>query len=169
MFREVDITTLNENFINDIANEWMLVAAGDENGFNMMTASWGFVGEMWRKHTAVTVIRPSRYTKEFIDNSDYYTLSFYGEEAKKTVHSVCGSKSGRDVDKCELTGLKPVFSDGTVYFDSARLVLVCKKMYVSQMKAEAIIDPAVAELYDNDFHYAYVGEIVKCYVNDDNN
>lgn len=166
MFIEKNVAELNENFIKAIGNEWMLIAAGDESKYNMMTASWGFVGEMWGKHAAVTVIRPSRYTKEFIDNSDYFTLSFYGDEAKKTIHSVCGSKSGRDVDKTKECGLTPVFSDNSIYFEQARLVLVCKKMYVSKINPDGIVDKSIEKWYDNDYHYAYVGEIVKCYVNE---
>lgn len=166
MFTEKNVGEINENFINAIGNEWMLVAAGDKEKYNMMTASWGFVGEMWGKHAAVTVIRPSRYTKEFIDNNDYFTLSFYGEDAKKTIHSVCGSKSGRDTDKTKECALTPVFSDNSVYFEQARLVLVCKKMYVSEINPEGIIDKSIEKWYDNDYHYAYVGEIVKCLVNE---
>lgn len=169
MFKEVKFTDIKENFVDIIANEWMLTAAGDENGFNMMTASWGFVGQMWNKNAAVTVLRPSRYTKEFVDKSDYFTLSFYGEDAKKTIHSVCGTLSGRDVDKCEKTGLNPVFSDNTVYFDKARLVLICKKIYQSDVNPDYFIDKTIDEkMYDNDYHTAYIGEVVKCYINEEN-
>ena len=166
MFTEKNVKEINENFIKAIGDEWMLVSAGNEKDYNMMTASWGFVGEMWRVPVAVTVIRPSRYTKKFVDENEYFALSFYGDDAKKTIHSICGSKSGRDVNKTELCGLSPVFSDETVYFNQARLVLICKKMYVSPMKKEYIKDSRIDELYDNDYHIAYVGEIVKCLVNE---
>ncbi|MGN0556931.1 MAG: flavin reductase [Acutalibacteraceae bacterium] len=162
MLSEKDVAELHENFIDAIANEWMLISAGDESGYNMMTASWGFVGEMWGKNAAVAAIRPSRYTKEFVDGNDYFTLSFYGKDAKKTIHAVCGSKSGRDVDKAKECGLTPVFADNSVYFEGARLVLVCKKMYVAQMNPANIIDKSVEKWYDNDYHTIYVGEIVKC-------
>ena len=49
----------------------MLISAGDENGFNMMTASWGFMGEMWGNDSAIAMIRPQRYTWEFIEKNDY--------------------------------------------------------------------------------------------------
>ena len=169
MFKEIDITSVKENFIDAIANEWFLVAAGDENKFNMMTASWGFVGQMWNKNSAITVIRPTRYTKEFVDNNDLFTISFLGEDAKKSVHSVCGKLPGREVDKCKETGLNPVFKDDTVFFDKARLVLVCTKMYVSEIRHECFIDKNLDEqFYNDDYHIAYVGEIVKCYINEDN-
>ena len=166
MFKHVDVTTLPDNFIRAISEEWMLIAAGDEKAYNMMTASWGFVGQMWGKRCAVAAIRPSRYTKQFVDNSDVFTLSFYGDDAKKTIHAVCGKQSGRDIDKAAACGLTPVFSDGGVYFDKARLVLVCKKLYVSEMDPEKLIDKSIEKWYDNDYHVFYIGEITACYVNE---
>ena len=120
MWKEVNIKEINENAVKLISDEWMLITAGDESGYNMMTASWGFLGEMWSKDSVVIAVRPQRYTMDFIDKNDYFTLSFYGD--RRDIHTVCGRQSGRDVDKTALTGLTPVFSDNTVYFDEARLV-----------------------------------------------
>ena len=137
----------------------MLVAAGDKDKFNMMTASWGFAGEMWGNDCMAAVIRPQRYTMEFINNSDYFTLSFYGDN--KDIHKICGSKSGRDTDKVKLTGLTPVFSDNTVYFEEARLVIVCKKQYVQQMKEECFTDKEPLRWYNSDLHNMVIGKIEK--------
>ena len=159
-FKEVNLKDLKENFVKCIADEWMLVAAGDADGYNMMTASWGFVGEMWGSDTAIAAVRPQRYTMEFIDKSDYFTLSFYGE--RKDIHKVCGSQSGRDVNKTELTGLTPVFSDGTVYFGEARLVLICRKQYVSSLTEGGFIDRDVlSRWYNGDMHNMIFGCIEK--------
>ena len=61
------------NVFDLIGKKWMLVTAGDQNKFNTMTASWGGMGVMWHKNIAVTVIRPSRYTYEFVDNNDTFS------------------------------------------------------------------------------------------------
>ena len=161
MFREIAAKEIDTNLIKAIADEWMLVAAGNREKYNMMTASWGFAGEMWGNDCMITVIRPQRYTLEFINNSDYFTLSFYGDN--KEIHKVCGSKSGRDTDKTALTGLTPVFSDNTVYFEQARLVLICKKAYVQEMKPECFVDHSLIDQWypQKDFHFAYVGIIEK--------
>lgn len=159
MFKEISAKEIKTNLIKDISEEWMLIAAGDSDKFNMMTASWGFAGEMWGNDCMVAVVRPQRYTMEFIDKSDYFTLSFYGDN--KDIHKVCGSKSGRDTDKAALTGLTPVFSDGTVYFEQARLVIICKKQYVSQLKKECFTDEEPLRWYNDDMHYAIVGKIEK--------
>lgn len=160
MFKEIKATNIKGNLIEKISNEWMLISAGNENGYNMMTASWGFIGEMWGKDTAIAMIRPQRYTMEFIEKSDYYTLSFYGEQ--RDIHKVCGSKSGRDVNKTELAGLTPLFSNNTVYFEEADLVIICKKQYVDTIKEENFIDSSPLKWYENkDFHNMVFGEIIK--------
>ncbi len=158
-FKEVNIKEIDENLIKLVSDEWMLVTAGNKDKFNMMTASWGGFGEMWNKDVAITVIRPQRYTKEFIDKEDYFTLSFYGDD--KDIHKVCGKLSGRDVNKAKETGLTPVFDDNSVYFEQARLVVICKKIYCQKIEPECMIDKENTKWYEDDYHYTYVGEIVK--------
>ncbi len=159
MFREINPKEIPDNLIKAISDEWMLITAGDENGYNMMTASWGFAGEMWGNDSVIAMIRPQRYTMDFVNKSDYFTLSFYGTQ--KELHKVCGSMSGRDVDKTSLTGLTPIFSDNTVYFGEARLVLVCKKQYVDVLKEENFVDKEPLKLYNNDYHHIVIGKIEK--------
>ena len=160
MFKEISAREIDGNLVKAISEEWMLISAGDESGYNMMTASWGFAGEMWGNDAVVAMVRPQRYTMEFLEKSDYFTLSFYGD--KKDIHKVCGSMSGRDVNKTELTGLTPVFGDNSVYFSEARLVLVCKKQYVDLLKEEKFTDLSPLKWYDNkDYHYMIIGKIEK--------
>jgi len=163
MFKEITAKEIDGNLIKTVSDEWMLITAGDESGYNMMTASWGFMGEMWGNDSVSIMVRPQRYTMEFIDKSDYFTLSFYGY--KKDIHKVCGSMTGRDVNKTELTGLTPVFGDNTVYFEEARLVLVCKKQYVQRLSEDCFVDKEPLKWYDNkDFHYMIIGKIEKVLV-----
>ena len=162
MRKKINPRDVKENAIKMIAEEWMLISAGDEGGFNMMTASWGFMGEMWGADSVVAAVRPQRYTMEFIEKSDLFTLSFYGD--RKDIHAVCGRQSGRDVNKAALTGLTPVFTDGTVTFEQARLTLVCKKRYCGQLRPECFTLGECAELYPaDDRHYMIIGEIVAAY------
>ena len=163
MFKEINPKEIDGNLIKAIAEEWMLISAGDKNGYNMMTASWGFAGEMWGNDSVIAMVRPQRYTMEFINNIDYFTLSFYGD--KKDIHKVCGSKSGRDVNKTELTGLTPVFDNNSVYFNEARLVLVCKKQYVDLLKEDKFVNKEPLKWYENkDYHYMIIGKIEKVLV-----
>jgi flavin reductase (DIM6/NTAB) family NADH-FMN oxidoreductase RutF len=129
----------------------------------MMTASWGFMGEMWGADSAIAMIRPQRYTMKFVDENDRFALSFYGDN--KAIHKICGSMSGKDVNETELTGLSPIFSDNTVYFEEARLVIICKKQLVADLKEEHFIDKEPLKWYESkDFHKMIIGKIEKVLV-----
>ena len=156
---------LEKNVFHMIGKEWLLVTAEKEGKVNTMTASWGGLGVMWGKNVAVTVIRPQRYTKEFVESHDCFTLSFYPEEYKKAL-SLCGSKSGREIDKAEETGLIPVFDQAAPYFEQASLVLVCKKLYAQPMDPAGFVDKALDSRWypDKDYHKMFVGEVIKVLV-----
>ena len=81
----------------------MLVAAGDKEKFNMMTASWGSMGYLWNKPVVMVFVRPQRYTFEFTERKDEFTLSFFDEKYRHAL-DVCGSVSGRDVNKVQENG-----------------------------------------------------------------
>lgn len=163
MFREIKATDIGENIIDMISREWMLITAGNKSGYNMMTASWGFMGEMWGNHSALIMVRPTRYTMDFINKSDYFSLSFYGDN--KEIHKVCGNMSGRDVDKTALTGLTPCFCEKAPYFCEARLVIICKKQYVGELTDANFTDKEpLQKWYDGDLHYAVIGKIEKVLV-----
>lgn len=82
-FKEVDIKSLTFNPFTKIGSEWMLITAGDQSGYNTMTASWGGLGVLWGKNVATCYIRPQRYTKKFVDANDTFTLSFYGRSTNR--------------------------------------------------------------------------------------
>ena len=129
-----------------------------------MTASWGHLGSLWGhgggKPTAVIYIRPQRYTKQFVENNEYFSLSFFEEEYKSDL-SYLGSHSGKDEDKVSKTKLTPVFNDKAAYFNEANMVLICRKLYKQDIKEENFIDKSLIE--DNyplkDFHTMYIGLI----------
>ena len=113
--KKIDISELSFNPFEKIGKQWMLLTAGDSENFNTMTASWGQLGVLWNKNILTCYIRPNRYTYEFVENDEYFTASFLGEEFRKAL-SYCGSHSGRDCDKCKETGLIPAeVENGHVY------------------------------------------------------
>ena len=162
-YDKLEASDLPDNVIQLIGKEWMLVTAGNENSFNTMTASWGGIGFLWNKPVVYIFIRPERYTFEFIEKSEYFTLSFLGEE-NRAIHKICGSKSGREVDKVKETGLKPVITEkGNILFEQGRLSMECRKLYTNVMKEDCFIDPSVCKQWyggaHGGLHHIYVAEI----------
>ena len=163
----IEPNKLTENFFENISNEWMLITAGDKEKFNTMTASWGGIGYLWNKPVAFIFVRPERYTFEFLEKGDYFTVSFLGME-NKDIHKICGKQSGRDIDKVKETGLVPHFTEmGNVCFEQSRITLECKKLYSDQIKKEGFADPEYIDRWYNthgNFHQMYVAEIVNAWV-----
>jgi flavin reductase (DIM6/NTAB) family NADH-FMN oxidoreductase RutF len=133
-------------------------------GFNTMTASWGGLGVLWERKVATCYIRPTRHTFGFVEQALQFTLSFFDEKHRKAL-TYCGTHSGRDTDKVKGAGLTPVKEGGFVYFLEARLVLACRKIYYQDIGPERFLDPRIEGMYpQKDYHRMYIGEIVKCLV-----
>lgn len=158
----------NEDIIRLIGKEWMLVTAGTPGSVNTMTASWGGIGYLWNKPVAFIFVRPERFTHSFIEREDRLTLSFFGD-AHRDALTLCGTKSGRDMDKIAASGLTPVTTPaGCVTFAEARLTLECRKLYRTQMRAEDFLDAESLRQWYNDrpggsLHTIYVAEIESVY------
>jgi flavin reductase (DIM6/NTAB) family NADH-FMN oxidoreductase RutF len=142
----------------------MLLTAGNKDSYNMMTAAWGGFGVMWNKNICFCVVRPSRYTYEFIENSDIFTLSFF-DQSMRSVLDFCGKYSGRDYNKAAETGLTSIETrNGSVFFNEARLAIECRKLYYQDIDPSNFIDSEIdARNYpQKDYHRMYIGEILTC-------
>ncbi|WP_342664666.1 flavin reductase family protein [Succinispira mobilis] len=139
----------------------MLITAAKEGKSNTMTASWGGLGVMWGKKVAYVVIRPQRYTKEFIDVAESFSLSFLPEKFRKEL-SYLGSVSGRDEDKIAKAGLSLTYQEEVPYFEESELVLICKKLFVQEFKDESFLDKSILDTWykAGDNHYLYIAEII---------
>ena len=163
--KEINIRDIKESAVSLISDGWGLVTAGTKDKFNTMTVSWGALGEIWGKDVAFIFIRPQRYTFEFLEKEEYFSLSFYDKKYRDAL-AFCGKKSGRNTDKCAETGLEPEFIDGTVTFKQAKYTLVCKKVAGRFLDPKGFIDSEIESNYSNsDYHKMYVGEIIKVYEN----
>lgn len=165
MLQKIDPKTLTVNPFTLIGDQWMLITAGTPEHCNTMTASWGGVGVMWAEPSATCYIRPQRYTKEFIDKEELFSVSFL-KDGHRDALKLCGSVSGRDHDKIKETGLTPVFIDGVPAFEEADTILICRKMYRTSMNPADFIDKdADSKFYpEKDYHDMYIAEIVKAVV-----
>lgn len=169
-FIEIKPEELKDNPFDLIGKQWMLISAGTKEKCNTMTASWGGLGVIWGEPTATAYIRQTRYTKEFVDNSDYFTLSVFDmNQGNRKALTLCGKVSGRDTDKIQDAGLTPYEVDETVGFEEARMIIICKKVYAQYMGPENFVCKENIEKWygDNDFHTMYLGQITKVLVKED--
>ena len=164
-FKQVEPKTVRDNIFKLIGGDWMLVTSGEKDNFNTMTASWGAMGVLWNKEIAISFIRPQRYTYKFANKYDIFTLSFFDEKYKEAL-KYCGSHSGRDVNKIAIAGLNPIFNEsGGIYFNEAKLVMICKNIYFDDIKPENILDRSIFNIYPKkDYHRMFIGEIKHCLV-----
>lgn len=145
-----------------IGKEWMLITAGNEEKINTMTASWGGLGVMYGKNVAFVVIRPQRYTREFVDREDTFSLSFFDKEYRKTLNYL-GTVSGRNENKIETSGLTLARYEGTPYFDEANHVLICKKLFRQPLSTDCLLDENLINTWyrSGDCHNLYIAEVTK--------
>ena len=177
-FKEIKVEDLNINPCQLIGREWMLIAAGKENSYNVMTASWGHIGALWGEHvngkpTVEIFVRPSRYTDCFIDNNECFSLSFFKKEYQKDL-SYIGSHSGRDENKIAKTHLTTLFIDNVPAFEEAKMIIIARKLYKGKIEKDGFIDKSIIkDFYDTDsghaynndsYHNVYIGEILKIFV-----
>jgi hypothetical protein len=71
-----NLNNLDKSFVQNLSNNWALVTSGASDNYNMMTVNWGGIGFLWNKPVLFIFIRPERYTFEFIEKYDYFSLSF---------------------------------------------------------------------------------------------
>lgn len=165
--KQITPEKIDLNFIEAIGKDWMLVTAGTQEAFNMMTASWGFAGYIWGLPATAIVVRPSRYTKTFIDTAHNYTLSFFPDKYRKILQTL-GTKSGRDMNKMADSGLTPMqLPTGDMAFEEASLTIACRVMYRQQLTEEGFLDPSLFPKWypqgASDLHTLYIGEIQAVY------
>ncbi len=161
-FKEIKPDELNKNVFQLIGKDWMLITAQKDNKVNTMTASWGGFGVMFNKNVVSIVLRPQRYTKEFVDNSDTFSLTFLDESFRDQLKYL-GSASGRDEDKISKSNLTVNHLDNTPYFKEGNLIIICKKIYTQPLNPDCFIANELDEKWypQKDYHTFYMAEIEK--------
>ncbi len=150
-----------EDTLKLFTNKWALVTAGTKEDFNTMTIGWGGIGSLWSKPTISVYIKPCRYTYKYMNDSDYFTVSFYDEKYRDDLR-ILGTKSKRDMDKLALTHLRPDFLENGITFKEAKCTLVCKKIYWQDLDINNMPKDVIDKYYlKEEPHRMFVGEVVK--------
>ena len=133
---------------------------------NTMTIGWGAIGLIWGLPVFTVLVRKSRYTYQFIDNSDAFTVSIPWHDMQ-TALAVCGTKSGRDIDKIATAGLTlapgqkvavPVIAGCGLHYE-------CEIIYKTDMAPNRLSSAVQQQFYKSgDYHTIYYGKIVACYL-----
>jgi flavin reductase (DIM6/NTAB) family NADH-FMN oxidoreductase RutF len=161
---EITIDEFSFKPFEQFDKEWFLLTAGDfsNDQFNAMTVSWGGFGFIWNRPIVTVVVRPTRYTYQFMEKHDSFTLCAFSEDHRDAL-SLLGSKSGRDGNKILESGLTPIASHKTSApgYKEAQLIVECRKIYWGDIDPQHFLVADIQRNYERlDYHRFYFGEIL---------
>ena len=163
---EIKPEAIKENAIELFDQEWALVTAGVPGEVNTMTISWGSLGELWNKPVVTVYVSSSRYTYEFMERNDHFTVAFFPPECRGALQYL-GSHSGRDGDKIQASGLTLEWLvSGLPSFEEADMVIEARKIYGAPFDEKGFGD-VPREFYAPGrmgIHSVYIGEIEHVWV-----
>ncbi len=144
--------------------DWLLLTSGDFQArkYNAMTISWGSLGVMWGRPFVQVVVRPHRYTYQFMERFDTFSVCAFPKEFHPAL-SMLGAKSGRDGDKIAAAGLTPTAASciAAPVYAQAQLAIECRKIYWQDIEPSHFLDPTIDRNYhEKDYHRIYYGEIL---------
>ena len=160
-----DFKTLTPEVFRVFGTQNALLTAGARDVRNTMTIGWCQLGRLWSIPVCTVYVRPERYTYAFMESHDYFTVSVLPLSDRQTAQ-VCGTQSGRDIDKIKECGLTLRYGAGdALFFDEAEWVLVCRKLYAQDLDESCVLDERVLHHYGakGGWHRAYTGEVVEAY------
>ena len=147
--------------------DWALLVAGRQAP-NPMTVSWGGFGTLWNRPVVTVFVRPVRFTYGLLAGHPEFTLNFLPENLRGALE-LCGTRSGRDLDKWKAAGLHPVDSAlvGTPRVAESVLTLECRVLATLDIDPERFVDPSLDENYPaRDYHRVYIGEVLAVWAED---
>lgn len=158
--KEINPLELKLNVFDEIGKKGFLLASGTELNHNSMTVGWASIGYLWRKPMMFVYVRPQRYTYEFMEKNNFFSVNFF-QTHYNDILQLFGTKSGRDIDKMHPQKITPLpFHNKVIYYKEAELVFICKKVYSDDLKPENFVDKTFLNNYPlYDFHRIYYGEI----------
>ena len=150
----------------------VLVTTKSGSEVNTMTIGWGTLGNQWHKPIYTVFVRQSRHTKKLLDETGEFTVNVPLDSSAKKILGICGTVSGRDLDKIAHLGLTLEEPEqiGVPGIKELPLTLECKVIYQQDQVLEKINDENRTRYYEpgtkdeKDFHTAYYGQVVAAYI-----
>lgn len=156
-----------ENIMDNLYRGGAFFTVGDKNKANTMTISWGSIGFMWKKPMFMALIRESRYSNEFLGKNKTYTVSIPHKGTMKEALKICGTKSGRNIDKEKEAGIKFIPSKivETPIVEGCEKYYECRVVFKQEMDLSNIDEQIKISCYpENETkHILYFGEILTQY------
>jgi len=141
----------------------LLGSVGSNGKPNLMTIGWGLIGIMWNKPIFLVAVRVSRYTHKLLEESGEFTVNVPTKDMSEACE-ICGTTSGREVDKFERTGLKwrrGEFVRAPV-LEGCPIVYECRVIYKDNVELQTLPEGLIKAVYPKrDWHTLYYGEILK--------
>jgi flavin reductase (DIM6/NTAB) family NADH-FMN oxidoreductase RutF len=159
--REVSYTYQLDRTLDKLAHGGLLLAATRSGGrSNAMVIGWGTIGVIWGVPVWVVLVRPSRYTYSMIEESGFFTVNVPTPEMKELV-TVCGTRSGRDVDKLARVETSMGNTVACVTLDACPVVYECKVVHSNDVLPATLMPDIASRAYpQGDFHRLYYGQIM---------
>ena len=168
--REIDIRDYAGDIIRAL-RPGILITTKVSDKVNSMTIGWGTLGVIWERPMFVAYVRQQRYTREMLDQCREFTINVPVGDFPRRALGVCGSKSGRDMDKIAAAGLTPVEPEviGVPGIKEFPLTLECRAIYRQEQESDQFNDEITRQFYtiETGDHICYYGEIVASYVIED--
>ena len=158
-----DFTFLMDKGMRNLSSKGAFLTVQGNGNVNTMTISWGFIGFMWAKPHFITVVRPQRYTGQILRDADSFTISIPFDDQLKEELVVCGTKSGRNIDKSSVVQFIPAKTVVSPIVAGCGLYYECKINLRQQMDGSFMLPEIARQFYKDDFHIMYFGEITDCY------
>jgi flavin reductase (DIM6/NTAB) family NADH-FMN oxidoreductase RutF len=141
----------------------LLVAGKDAP--NIMTIGWGTLGVVWGRPMLIVLVRPSRHTHSFLEEHNEFTVCLPAPDMEEAV-SLCGTRSGRDVDKVAECGFTMERGKrvSAPYIAQCPLHYECRVVHRNEVLPKNLDGKVRAEYYSaGDYHTVYFGEILGVY------
>lgn len=168
--REIDIRDYAGDIIRAL-RPGILITTKVGDKVNSMTIGWGTLGVIWERPVFVAYVRQQRYTREMLDQCREFTINVPVGDFPRRALGVCGSKSGRDMDKISAAGLTPVEPEviSVPGIKELPLTLECRVLYRQEQESDQFNDEITRQFYtiETGDHICYYGEIVSAYIIED--